>query len=224
MSLADHILHYHFNLALDLDLPEGIELIDPYGDEETRRCMELFYSRYYSDDNERVVLFGINPGRFGAGVTGIPFTDPVRLEEDCSIANSFQKRAELSSTFIYDSVHACGGPEVFFGRYYISSVFPLGFLKDGKNYNYYDSSELISAVSGSIDQHIERQLEFGVDRTRAYSIGRGKNLDFLARLNKEKGFFGEIIPLPHPRWVMQYRLKRKQEFIEEYVTKLAYAG
>jgi len=33
-----------------------------------------FYKKYYNDNNPRFLILGINPGRFGAGVTGIPFT------------------------------------------------------------------------------------------------------------------------------------------------------
>jgi hypothetical protein len=54
-------------------------------------------------------------------------------------------------------------------------------------------------------------------------MGQGKNYAFLNKLNQEHGFFEKIIPLPHPRWVMQYRLKRKKEFIREYVDKLSQA-
>ena len=31
------------------------------------------------------------------------------------------------------------------------------------------------------------------------------------------GFFERILPLPHPRWVMQYRRKRKEEFVGQYL-------
>ena len=50
---------------------------------------------------QRHLLLGINPGRFGGGVTGIPFTDPIRLQNVCGIENNFEKKQELSSVFIY---------------------------------------------------------------------------------------------------------------------------
>ena len=43
------------------------------------------------------LILAINPGRLGAGVTNIAFTDPVHLERDCGIANDFPKREELSA-------------------------------------------------------------------------------------------------------------------------------
>ncbi len=42
-----------------------------------------FYKKYYDDHRMRRLILGINPGRFGAGVTGIPFTDTKRLTEKC---------------------------------------------------------------------------------------------------------------------------------------------
>jgi len=54
-------------------------------------------------------------------------------------------------------------------------------------------------------------------------MGQGKNFKYLKQLNDKHGFFAEIQPLPHPRWVMQYRLKTKPIYIDEYVTKLTSA-
>lgn len=218
---ADRICDYHINLKFDLDLPNGVEVIDVYTDQETIRCMREFYGRFYHDDEPRTILFGINPGRFGAGVTGVPFTDPVRLEDDCGIPNAFDKRAELSSTFVYDCINTLGGPSAFYSRYYISSVFPLGFLKEGKNYNYYDSPQLIRNLMPMIRDHISEQISFGALTDKAFSIGKGRNFDILRKLNDEENYFDEVIPLPHPRWVMQYRLKLKTEFIDEYVRQLS---
>ena len=54
----------------------------------------------------------------------------------------------------------------------------------------------------------------------AFSIGMGKNIEYLNRLNKKYNLVDELIALPHPRWVMQYRLKRINEFLEEYKARL----
>jgi hypothetical protein len=51
-------------------------------------------------------------------------------------------------------------------------------------------------------------------------IGKGKNQKFFEMINKDYKFFDEIITLPHPRWVMQYKLKEKQNHINNYVTTL----
>lgn len=108
--------------------------------------MEAFYLKYYGSSEARTFLFGINPGRFGAGVTGVPFTDPVRLVQDCGIENAFEKRQELSAQFVWSFIRAYGGPEAFCSDFYITSLSPLGFIKAGKNINYYDDRQLIKAV------------------------------------------------------------------------------
>jgi hypothetical protein len=182
--------------------------------------MTEFYQRFYSDDNPRKILLGINPGRFGAGVTGVPFTDPLLLEDICEIPNSFHKRRELSSAFVYEFISALGGIRQFCSEFYITSICPLGFIRDGKNYNYYDSKALQEAVMPMILDNLKTQIGFGADTSIAYSMGKGKNFKFLQKLNDEHQLFERVVALPHPRWVMQYRLKSKDIFVEEYVNAL----
>lgn len=216
---AENILNYHFSLHPTVRLPAGVSWLMPYEDSETRRCMEAFYRKFYNDDLRRTFILGINPGRFGAGLTGIPFTDPIRLEH-LGIPNAFPKKPELSSVFIYEMIDACGGPDRFYRQFYITSLSPLGFLKDGINYNYYDDPELSKRVRPFIIQHIETQLSFGANQDKVCCLGQGKNFEYLSRLNDEFKWWKRVVPLPHPRWVMQYRLKRKQEYVELYRKEL----
>ncbi|MDX1479671.1 MAG: DUF4918 family protein, partial [Saprospiraceae bacterium] len=53
-----------------------------------------------------------------------------------------------------------------------------------------------------------------------FSMGQGKNFKYLTDLNKEQHFFDKVVPLPHPRWVMQYKLKSKQVYLDQYVAAL----
>lgn len=209
------VLSYHFALKPAIRLPKDIEWLMPYDDPETRRCMSSFYQMFYKDKQKRTFILGINPGRFGAGLTGVPFTDPIRLNQ-LGIENSFPQKPELSSVFIYDMIDACGGPAAFFKHYYITSLSPLGFVKGGKNYNYYDDLQLSQRVRPFIISNIEAQLKFGADRSKVFCLGQGKNFEYLSKLNDEYQWWERVIPLPHPRWIMQYRLKRKDEFVEEY--------
>lgn len=219
-DFAQKVLDYHFSLSHELDLPEGVELLYPYDEEDTRTYMRAFYEKYYSDDKERILLLGINPGRFGAGRTGIPFTDPVNLERVCGIDNELQKKHELSSIFIYDIIEAYGGPADFFSDFYISSTSPLGFLKDGKNYNYYDDRELLSRLEPFIKRHLISHEELPLAMDIVFSLGKGRNFKELLKLNRGESYFGNILPLPHPRWVMQYRRKMKDEFVVQIVEML----
>src|SRR3982750_3755125 len=97
MNFDTAILHFLFNLQLPFTLPKDVEVLDAHQREDVRQVCTSFYKKYYSDNHQRHLLLGINPGRFGGGITGIPFTDPIRLEKVCGIENDFQKKQELSS-------------------------------------------------------------------------------------------------------------------------------
>ncbi len=220
MTFAQKILQFHRELTPDWQLPEGVELLYPFDNEATWEVMEAFFPMYFSDKRERTLILGINPGRFGAGLTGTPFTDPVVLEEVCGITNPFPKKRELSAIFVYAFIDAYGGPDSFYRDFYITSVCPLGFVRDGKNYNYYDSKPLTRAVEPYIIENIRTNLDFGCNRKVAFCMGQGKNYKYLSKLNAEQGFFQDLIPLPHPRWVMQYRRKQMTAFTDRFVEAL----
>lgn len=220
MTVADRILHFYQNLALPSGLPEDVEVMNPYKDEKALQLATTFYQKFYNDQKERHILFGINPGRFGGGVTGVPFTDPIRLEEVCGIANDLDKKPELSSRFVYDVVAGYGGPEAFYEKFYISAISPLGFVQNGKNLNYYDIPNWKKLFADYAVERIKEQFDLPISREVAFCIGQGKNLDFLKQINQKYQFFKTIKTIPHPRWVMQYRLKRKEEFIQQYIDVL----
>ncbi len=217
--LADDILAFYRQLNITAPLPAEVRFMNPYQDEKAFEVCSRFYRKYYNDNNTRRIIIGINPGRFGGGVTGVPFTDPVKLQT-LGIENNFQKKTELSADFIYLMIDAYGGTEKFYGDYYISALSPLGFTKDGKNLNYYDIRELQDAVEPFMIGCIQRQLAFGLDREVAFCLGEGDNFKYLTKLNSRFGFFKTIQPLPHPRFIMQYRRKRLEEYVELYVQKL----
>jgi len=110
--------------------------------------------------------------------------------------------------------------------FYITSLSPLGFVRDGLNINYYDDRMLQQAATPFIVWNIRTQLEFGGRRDVALCMGEGQNYAYFQKINAIHGFFDKIIPLPHPRWVMQYRRKSMGDFVEKYVDslRLALAG
>jgi len=184
MHFSQKVLKYHFNLKPGIDLTNGVEWLLPYENADTRKCMEAFYNRYYQDDQRRTFILGINPGRFGAGLTGVPFTDPIRLEK-LGIQNDFPKKQELSSVYVYDVIDRCGGPDLFFSKYYIASLSPLGLVKNGVNYNYYDDPKLAKLMEPFIVQNIETQRSFRSSDEVVYCLGQGKNYDYLKKLNDQ---------------------------------------
>lgn len=217
---AEQILSFLSTLNIATSIPKGVQVLNPYKDAVAMNLCQLFYKKYYNDFFIRRIILGINPGRLGGGLTGIPFTDPVRLENVCGIENTLQKKAELSSTFIYEMIAAYGGPENFYSKLYFSSISPLGFTKEGKNLNYYDDARLQKKLEPFILSCMQTQLNFGIDRSVAYCLGEGENYKFLKQLNEQHQFFQAIIPLAHPRFILQYKSKSKAEYIQRYVNAL----
>lgn len=221
MLQSEKILAFYNNLEIPVGLPDGVEILNPFTNEKVLEFNRLFYNKYYSDQFDRTYLIGINPGRLGAGLTGIPFTDPIRLQEVLGFENDLNKKPELSSKYIYDVIENMGGPKTFFKSFYFTSVSPIGFIKDGKNLNYYDQKDLQDCLEPFMVNAMWKQINtIDTNREVAYSLGQGKNFKYLEKLNQKHGFFNRIEPLPHPRWVMQYRLKRKMEFIDLYLKKI----
>lgn len=215
-TFAENILDFLLNVKLPFRLPNRIEVLDAHKDEAVRNVCIQFYKKFYSDNNKRHLLIGINPGRFGGGVTGIPFTDPIRLQKDCGIENDFQKKQELSSVFVYEMINSFGDIKSFYKNFYITAVSPLGFVRDGKNLNYYDDKVLLKCIEPFVVDCMEKQLAFGIHKDVCFCIGEGANLKYLQSLNSKHKWFEKVEGLPHPRFIMQYKLKTKKDYIDKY--------
>lgn len=219
-SIGDRVLDFYLNGERPNVTTPGIAIMDPFATPEVKQAAADFYATFYPDNRDRVLMIGINPGRFGGGLTGIPFTDPWALTNPCGIATTITGQRELSSVFVYDMIEHYGGPTAFFGDVLLSAGLPFGLISGRKNVNYYDDRTLMSELTPYILRTLETQLTFGGRRDVAIVLGTGKNHDYLRRINAEYRFFDQLIPLEHPRFIMQYRLKRKDEYLERYVDTL----
>jgi len=229
MPLYQKIIKFYQELSLEgVELPEGIKAMNPYkgdGSDITNNILHNFYHKFYNVENARHLILGINPGRFGAGKTGLMFTDTIRLNQNCGIVfNAFHSR-ELSSEFFYRVVEELGGTKKFYGSFYIGAVSPLGYIKEkenGKtvNYNYYDSKQLEKALLPFIENSLKKQLAFNIETDKCFCLGTGKNYKFLTELNKRLSLFKQIIPLEHPRFILQYKRKELDFYIEKYIREL----
>jgi hypothetical protein len=56
----------------------------------------------------------------------------------------------------------------------------------------------------------------GFEMDTAYCLGV-KNAKCLEEINRVSKYFRNIIALEHPRYIMQYRIKSKEEFIQKYL-------
>ncbi len=228
-TFADKVIAFNKQLDFKGKLPKGVSIMNPFKEnKEIIPISSAFYKKFYDDFRRRRMILGINPGRFGGGVTGVPFTDPKRLVNECGIVYLGKTTHEPSSVFIYEMIEAYGGAEAFYSKFYINSICPLGFTataNNGKevNYNYYDSKELTNAVYHFIIENIRKQISLGVDTDICYCFGTGKNEKFLHALNDEYRFFNKIIALEHPRFIVQYKSKTKQLYIDKYLSAFSEA-
>lgn len=221
--LYQKILQFYEGLHLDESLLDSeTKVMNPYQENgpEVKRILSEFYQKYYSDTKKRHLILGINPGRLGAGLTGIPFTDTKALREDCKIETAIET-SETSAEYVYTFIRHFGGPEKFYQRYFIGAACPLGFTHLNKkghwvNWNYYDSELLYKSVKSFMIEQLKKQIELCGSNEKAIIWGNGKNFKFLNEINKEEKLFKELIPLEHPRYIMQYKRKSMDLYLEKY--------
>lgn len=225
-TFAHKVLQFYKQLSYTEKLPHDIRIMNPFQDNpEILSIAALFYNKFYHDHHQRKLILGINPGRLGAGATGIPFTDTKRLQEICGIKIESINTYEPSSVYIYDLIHQYGGADKFYNDFYIGAVCPLGFVeKNNKqhwvNCNYYDSLELFEATEHFIIISLKQQIDFGIDTNTCFVLGK-KNAKFLQQINNKEKLFRSIVALDHPRYIQQYKSKQKDLYIAEYLSKLA---
>jgi len=202
-------------------VPPGFQVMNPYRDRLVVQHLRAFLNEYFADNRKRLLVVGINPGRFGAGITGVTFTDPVALQDFCDIPNHLPRRRELSSIFIYDVIERLGGPTRFYRSVFLSAICPLGFTHSGKNINYYDDRELERLVTPFIARSMQQQISLGCRTDHVVVLGSSANARYLQRANEVHGWFEHIHVLDHPRPIMQYRRKRIGQYVSEYADLLA---
>jgi len=250
--LADHLLEHVLSFSLEgVRLPQGIGVLDPFNGphaEEVRRIVTLFHRKYFSDDRPRTLMLGINPGRLGAGSTGLSFTDTKRCESDLGIPVNGLRSHEPSSDFFYRMVRAAGGAEAFYSKVYVHTVCPLGFVKETSagspeerrdpavhvsqgplretlrrpvvNLNYYDDKALEKAVTPFVENWLRALVQCGMRTDAVLCIGTGKNAAWFSKLNERLGLFDRMIALEHPRYVMQYKARSLELYIGKYLDAL----
>ncbi len=220
MLLSDDLICYYSQLQPPARIPKKITVLNPQSDVRVQEINRHFFRKFYSDAKPRGLILGINPGRLGAGITGINFTAPRQLEENCGIAHPWGNSSELSAEFVYAVIERYGGPAHFYADWLMGAVSPLGFIKAGKNLNYYDDPALLKIMTPFITEQISRQVQLAGSVADCICLGEGKNYDYLYRLNEKQGWFRQIISLPHPRFIMQYKRKEQEKYVLRYLQAL----
>lgn len=224
-NFGEKVIDFNLNLKYSGLLPDGFRVLNPYLDNpETLDVMQQFYHKYYNDSEIRKFIIGINPSRYGAGVTGVPFTDTKRLKDICGIEMKSAYTHEISSVFVYDMIEAFGGTELFYQNFYINSPFPLAIIRKTKenkwiNANYYDDKTLFEMVKDFMIDSLKKHISLGIDTSKVFVLGK-KNADFIQKLSREAKLFDELKILEHPRYIQQYKSKEKQLYIDKYILTL----
>jgi hypothetical protein len=228
--LSDRLIELVTSVSFEgIAIPEGVRVLDPMHGEnssEVDRIVRGFHHKFFCDDHARNLILGINPGRLGAGSTGLCFTDTKRCESDLDIPVHGFRTHEPSSDFFYRVVRAMGGATAFYNSFYVQAICPLGFTQTGPNgspvnLNYYDDASLCTAITPFVVGWLKALVAAGMRTDRVFCIGTGKNLEYLTRINTSHALFGQIVALEHPRFIMQYKARQMETYIAKYVDTLS---
>jgi hypothetical protein len=103
---------------------EEVFLLD--GFVKKQHMIKTFYENYYHNTNtKRVVLCGINPGKKGAGKTGVPFLDNYSLKN--LITGVAGDDREISASFIYSIIQEIG-VDKFYNSVYLTNFSWYGYV------------------------------------------------------------------------------------------------
>ena len=229
MNNSFKILKYCAKLSkIKIDSFGNYKIINPYNGinkKQIKDITESFYNKYYNDTNKRRLILGSNPARRGTAITGIPFEDAIHLQQETGIYIDDFHINKSSSNFLYEVIDEYGGCEKFYKDFYMNFVFPLGIARidlrgHESNCNYYEIKNYEEIFNDYIINSIKEILKFNIDTSVCYCIGSGKNYEILKKINKEYNFFEKIIPLEHPRFIMQYNSKNKDLYLKKYIDAL----
>lgn len=183
--------------------------------EFNKSCINLFWNRYYEKHLPKIVICGINPGRFGAGQTGIPFLDNHSLSEMGFPVTSSDR--ERSADFFYSVVQAIG-IEVFFKTFYVTNLSAIGYIKQKKNINYYDLPK--NARQTVFDNFLTEMDHIKPTHIITLSVLVQNDIKSLIKEGTLSSGIDCSLRLPHPAWIMTYRQKSKQVWGEIYIKAL----
>lgn len=227
-TFAEKVLQFYDKLShASFELPPGFKIINPFNGNHkdlVKKLMTQFYQKYYNDVHTRRLILGSSPSRRASGVIGIPFEDTKHLSEMGIFTEKFCI-TKSSSGFLYDVIREYGGCEKFYTDFCMNFAYPLSIVKitsngNELNFNYYENPKLQAILYPFIISTLRAQIDFGIDTSVCYCIGSGGNYTFLTKINKQHHFFDEIIPLEHPRFIMQYHSKDKVMFMDKYLNAL----
>lgn len=228
-NFSNRVLEFNEWLAnISLELFDNYSIRNPFdgkNKEQIKEITKTFYKKYYNDNNKRYLILGSSPARKGTATTGIPFEDASHLYKETGILIDDFYINKSSSNFLYDVMEQYGGCEKFYKDFFMSFVCPLGIVNVNSkgnevNSNYYENKKLENVLYSFIVDSLKKQISLGIDTSICYCIGSGENFKFLTRINEKYHFFNKIIALEHPRFIMQYNSKDRNQYLSKYMMAL----
>ncbi|WP_424320611.1 uracil-DNA glycosylase family protein [Lacticaseibacillus chiayiensis] len=228
-TFANKVLAFNESLKhVSIDLPRNYRIVNPFSSAQKNAVNETvtaFYKKYFDDTKPRRLILGSSPARRGTAVTGVPFEDEDELKKETGITINEFRVNRGSSSFLYDVMDKYGGKDKFYKDFFLSFVCPLGLIKINEkgnevNCNYYENRRLQQKLLPFIVNSLRFQIKFGVDTEVCYCIGSGENYKTLNKINQTEHFFKSIVPLEHPRYIMQYNFKNKDFYMGKYISAL----
>jgi uracil-DNA glycosylase len=172
--------------------------------------IEAFCKKFYADNLPRVVICGINPGRYGACKTGIPFLDYCSLSK--LLTGIDRQDKERSAEFFLKVIQQYGAVN-FFQTFYVTNISSVGYSSEGRNFNYND-------LSASALEVVEKNFLFEMDivqPTHVIALGKVVQQTLVKLLPKSVDC---TIRLPHPSWIAAYRSKEMDKWLAFYMSVL----
>ncbi len=177
-----------------------------------------FHKKYVEPNSPKIVICGINPGRNGAGLTGIPFIDFESLSNMLPDIN--KKDREQSANFFFSVIQQFG-IETFYKYFYVTNISWFGFsrIDKSKNVNYYEKDISTEIAICLIDKFVEEMDLINPD----YIIPLSKTVLYeLESLKNQQKIRAEIgTCLNHPSWIVTYRRKDVITWRQKYVDTLS---
>lgn len=130
LSFMDHLVE-NGDVLRELER-ERISILP--GFTEQADLVRSYYKKYYSKPGHRIVFCGINPGKYGAGITGVPFIDFHGISR--LLPGHDREEKERTAQFMLSIIEEYGAGE-FQDAVYLTNLSWYGFQRDGRNLNYY---------------------------------------------------------------------------------------
>lgn len=207
--LKNNLIKYLEDVKFNARLSDNnIEIIREF--ENNYELIDKFFVKYYGKLLPDCVICGINPGKNGAGKTGIPFIDFATLSKLLPGVENFN--VEPTATFFYDIISAFGADN-FFNKFYVTNFSSVGYIKNDKNFNYYDGlpDELVKLI----EKNFLSEMEI-IKPKIIVSLGEDVH-------NRIKRLFPtdnvKKIRLPHPLYIIR-NSNSKNKWKEIYISTL----